>query len=75
MIKYSKQNIIESIELINFCINHNVQNFIFSSSAAVYGFPEYLPLNEEHSLKPVNYYGFTKLTIENQLLQDVYRYL
>ena len=67
-IKYSKQNIIESIELINFCVTHNVKNFIFSSSAAVYGFPKYLPLNEKHVLNPINYYGFTKLIIENQLL-------
>ena len=67
-IKYSKQNIIDSISLINLCVENNVQNFIFSSSAAVYGEPQYLPLDEKHPLKPINYYGYTKLLIENQLL-------
>ena len=66
-IKYSNQNIIESIDLINSCITNNVKNFIFSSSAAVYGFPQYLPIDENHPLSPINYYGFTKLMIEQQL--------
>jgi len=67
-VKYSELNIINSIKLINLCIKNNVKNFIFSSSAAVYGFPQYLPLNEKHPLNPINYYGFTKLMIEQQLL-------
>ena len=67
-IKYSNQNIIESIDFINSCVNNNVKNFIFSSSAAVYGFPQYLPIDEKHALNPINYYGFTKLMIEQQLL-------
>jgi len=66
-IKYSNQNIIESINFINSCVNNNVKNFIFSSSAAVYGFPQYLPIDEKHALNPINYYGFTKLMIEQQL--------
>ena len=66
-IKYSKSNIINSIKLIDLCINNNIQNFIFSSSAAVYGFPKYLPIDEKHILNPINYYGFTKLIIEKQL--------
>ena len=66
-IKYSQHNIIDSINLINTCIENNVKSFIFSSSAAVYGFPQYLPLDEGHSLNPINYYGFTKLMIEQQL--------
>ena len=67
-IKYSKKNLINSIELINDCIDNNVKNFLFSSSAAVYGYPEYLPIDEKHPLKPINYYGFSKLMIEKQLL-------
>ena len=65
---YSKHNIIDSIILINECIRNNVSNFIFSSSAAVYGNSQYLPIDEEHDLKPLNYYGFTKLMIEKNLL-------
>ena len=67
-IKYSNQNIMQSINFINSCIVNNIKNFIFSSSAAVYGFPQYLPVNEKHPLNPINYYGFTKLMIEQQLL-------
>jgi len=67
-IKYSEKNIIDSIKLINFCVNNGVQNFIFSSSAAVYGLPKYLPIDESHTLSPINYYGFTKLKIEEQLI-------
>ena len=66
-IKYSKSNIIDSIRLINMCVENDVESFIFSSSAAVYGYPTYLPLDENHSLNPINYYGFTKLFIEQQL--------
>ena len=65
--KYSKHNINNSIDLINLCIKHNVKKFIFSSTAAVYGAPEYLPVDENHPLNPINYYGFTKYVIEKQL--------
>lgn len=47
---------------------HDVQNFIFSSSAAVYGIPQYTPVDELHPTNPENFYGFTKLQIE-QILQ------
>ena len=40
---------------------------VFSSTAAVYGMPEYLPVDENHPLNPVNFYGFTKLEIERIL--------
>ena len=40
-------------------------NIVFSSSATVYGKPQYLPYDEEHPTNPVNPYGRTKLMIEN----------
>ena len=49
------------------CIDYGVKYFIFSSSAAVYGKPMYIPIDELHPLKPSNYYGYTKLSIENSL--------
>lgn len=64
---YMQKNIIDTFNLIEMCIDYDVTNFIFSSSAAVYGFPKYLPIDEKHDLDPVNYYGFTKLVIEKQL--------
>ena len=65
--KYSQNNIVGTINLINSMIDQDVNNFIFSSTAAVYGYPEYLPLDENHPLNPINYYGFTKLEIERIL--------
>ena len=65
--KYATNNIIGSLNLINFCAKHKVKSFIFSSSAAVYGIPEYNPIDESHPLRPTNYYGYTKLMIENNL--------
>ena len=67
-IKYSEINLIDSLKLINLCVKNKINKFIFSSTAAVYGNPKYLPVDEKHSLKPINYYGFTKLLIENQLM-------
>ncbi|NOX89570.1 MAG: UDP-glucose 4-epimerase GalE [Calditrichaeota bacterium] len=65
--KYGRNNICGSINLLNACLTYDVKNFVFSSSAAVYGDPQYLPVDESHPLKPVNYYGYTKLAIEENL--------
>ena len=66
--KYANHNIIGSLKLIESCIKNNINSFIFSSTAAVYGLPKYLPVDENHSLEPINYYGYTKLCIERNLL-------
>ncbi|MGY8780026.1 MAG: UDP-glucose 4-epimerase GalE [Fidelibacterota bacterium] len=65
--KYSNNNISGTILLLNAMIDHDVDKFIFSSTAAVYGYPQYLPLDENHPVEPINYYGFTKLEIERIL--------
>ena len=65
--KYSENNILGTLTLLQSMIEHNINNIIFSSTAAVYGYPEYLPLDEKHPLNPINFYGFTKLAIENML--------
>ena len=65
--KYSHNNLMGSINLLNATIKHKINKFVFSSTAAVYGYPEYLPLDENHPLIPINYYGFTKLEIERVL--------
>jgi UDP-glucose 4-epimerase len=44
-----------------------VKHIVFSSSAAVYGEPKYLPIDEKHPTEPINFYGFTKLEIERIL--------
>jgi UDP-glucose 4-epimerase len=62
--KYSTNNISGTISLLNAAAASGVGKIVFSSSAAVYGEPEYLPVDEDHPTRPENYYGFTKLEIE-----------
>ncbi len=65
--KFATHNITGTINLLNKMIEFQVPRIIFSSSSAVYGYPEYLPIDEKHPLKPINFYGFTKLEIERIL--------
>jgi len=65
--KYSRNNIIGTLNILNAASETGIKNIVFSSSAAVYGEPEYLPIDEKHPTKPENYYGFTKLEIERFL--------
>jgi len=65
--KYSTNNIMGTLKLLMAMVDSGVQKMIFSSSAAVYGYPEYLPIDEEHPTNPINYYGYTKLAIEENL--------
>ncbi len=65
--KYSLNNIAGSIQLLAYMEKVGTRKFVFSSSAAVYGAPQYLPLDEKHPLVPENYYGYTKLAIEENL--------
>lgn len=62
--KFSLQNITGTLNILNAMSESGISIIIFSSSAATYGNPEYLPLDESHPKKPINYYGFTKLEIE-----------
>ena len=65
--KYSRNNLNGTTNVLNAMMKYNVMTFVFSSTAAVYGYPEYLPVDEAHPLKPINYYGYTKLAIEDML--------
>ncbi len=62
--KYSVNNISGTLNIMNAAVKYGCKKMIFSSSAAVFGAPEYLPIDEEHPKNPENYYGFTKLEIE-----------
>lgn len=62
--KYSSANLNGTVKLLNACANGGVKYFVFSSSAAVYGAPQYQPIDEAHPKCPENYYGFTKGAIE-----------
>ncbi len=63
--KYYENNVIGSINLLNVMVEKNIKKIVFSSTAAVYGEPEYTPIDENHKKEPVNPYGKTKLIIEN----------
>ena len=58
--KYYENNVCATINLLNSMLENSVMNIIFSSTAAVYGEPLYLPIDEKHSKKPINPYGKTK---------------
>jgi UDP-glucose 4-epimerase len=65
--KYSMNNICGTLQILNAAAEKGVKYIVFSSSAAVYGEPQYLPVDEKHPTNPENYYGFTKLEIERFL--------
>jgi len=65
--KYSTQNICGAIGVMNAAAESGLRKLVFSSTAATYGEPKYLPIDEKHPTEPENYYGFTKLEIERIL--------
>jgi len=65
--KYARNNINGTINILNAMCGAGIGRFVFSSSAAVYGEPTYLPVDEKHPTVPENFYGFTKLEIERIL--------
>lgn len=67
--KYYKNNVIKTIKLLDMMKAIGVNNFIFSSSCAVYGQPEFIPLTEKHNYNPISPYGNTKRMVE-MVLQD-----
>jgi len=69
---YYENNVVKTLILLKKMKQHKINTIIFSSSAAVYGIPEKLPLVEGHHKNPVNAYGNTKLIVE-YLLSDFAR--
>jgi UDP-glucose 4-epimerase len=65
-VKYS-DNITGTINLLNMMVKYKVMKIIYSSSAAVYGMPDYSPVDEKHKTEPINYYGYTKLECEKEI--------
>ena len=69
---YYDNNLISTLVLLETMEKFGVRNFVFSSSATVYGEPERLPLDEDCRLMTTNPYGTTKL-MQEQMLKDLYR--
>jgi len=71
-LRYYRNNVVNTINLLEVMEEFGVRNFIFSSSAAVYGIPAEIPVGEEAPLNPINPYGETKATVE-RILRDLHR--
>ena len=69
---YEDNNVYGAKVLIDLAKEFAISKFIFSSSACVYGEPNFIPLNEDHQLNPINPYGKNKVDIETLLLNDSY---
>lgn len=67
--KYYQNNLAASLNLLEVMLQHQVKKFILSSTAAVYGEPQYTPINEAHPLAPINPYGKSKYMLE-EILKD-----
>jgi UDP-glucose 4-epimerase len=69
-LKYYRNNTVNTLNLLEVMKENGVKNFIFSSTAAVYGIPEKIPVDEGAPLNPINPYGSSKVAVE-MLLKDL----
>lgn len=67
--KYYRNNVANTQLLLDAMVRHGIQRFIFSSTAAIFGEPIYVPIDEAHPVHPINPYGRSKLMVE-QMLED-----
>lgn len=70
--KYYRNNVAATQVLLEGMLAHGIGRFIFSSTAAIFGNPEYVPIDEAHPTSPINPYGRSKWMVE-QMLQDYER--
>lgn len=66
---YYRNNVVNSLNLLDAMVAHGVHQFIFSSTAAIFGEPEVVPIDEQHTRAPINPYGRSKWMLE-QMLED-----
>jgi len=64
---YYKNNFIQTLKLLDVLIENDVKKFIFSSTCATYGEPQYVPIDEKHPQLPTNPYGWSKFMVERAL--------
>ena len=65
--RYFRNNVTAGLSLIETMIDHKIPYLVFSSTAATFGEPEYVPIDEEHPQLPTNPYGESKLIVEKML--------
>lgn len=63
----ANMNVMASIKLLELCKKYNIRKFITASSAAIYGNPKYLPIDENHPTEPMSQYGLSKLPMEKYI--------
>ncbi|QHN08187.1 UDP-glucose 4-epimerase GalE [Methanothermobacter sp. THM-2] len=66
---YYRNNVVNTMNLLDSMLENGVGRFVFSSTCAVYGNPSEIPITEEHSLNPISPYGRSKLMVE-EILRD-----
>jgi len=66
--KYYRNNLVASLNLVDAMVRNKVNKLVFSSTAAIFGNPQYTPIDERHPQLPINPYGQTKLYFEKVLL-------
>jgi UDP-glucose 4-epimerase len=64
---YYRNNFCNTLNLLDAMVAHGVRRFIFSSTAAIFGEPEYVPIDEAHAKRPINPYGISKWMVEQAL--------
>ncbi|MBD0387188.1 MAG: UDP-glucose 4-epimerase GalE [Nostoc sp. C3-bin3] len=67
--KYYRNNVVGTLTLLEAMLAASVKKFVFSSTCATYGVPEFVPIPENHPQNPINPYGATKLMVE-RILSD-----
>ncbi|MCC5642023.1 UDP-glucose 4-epimerase GalE [Nostoc sp. CHAB 5824] len=67
--KYYRNNVVGTLTLLEAMLTASVKKFVFSSTCATYGVPEFVPIPENHPQNPINPYGATKLMVE-RILSD-----
>lgn len=65
--RYYRNNVANTLNLLEAMVDHDIRSFIFSSTAAVFGEPQYHPIDEAHPRRPINPYGLSKSLVEDVL--------
>ncbi len=65
--KYWENNVVQTLQFLDVLIENNVKKFVFSSTCATYGEPQYISIDENHPQKPTNPYGWSKFMVERIL--------
>jgi UDP-glucose 4-epimerase len=65
-------NILGSLNVISNCVSYKISKLVYASSCALYGEPQYFPLDENHPVNPLSPYGVSKHTVEHYLATQYY---